>query len=263
MTNTSPIVMLVDDDLDLRRLLTMRLRSAGYRVEAVASGEEVLGRLSKINPSAVITDMKMEGMSGMELFEVIHRRHPSLPIIILTAYGSIPEAVAATRKGVFGYLTKSCNSEELRVHLQQAIRACRLSDSPRDNAFAPACAYSGMVSGSTAMQAVWDQAVRVAETSASTLIQSESGTGKELLAKAIHKASDRHRGPFVAVNCSAIPEPLLESELFGRVKGAFTGAFETRKGLFEGASGGTLFLDEVGGYAAAVSRYIVAGSSGA
>lgn len=238
-------IMVVDDDPGLRELLSIRLVSAGYRVEAVASGEEALGKLPRIDPSAVITDMRMGGMDGMDLFEAINRRHPSLPIIILTAHGTIPDAVTATRKGVFGYFTKPCDSRELLAHLEKAVDVARPPDSvvTRDEG---AVWNADIIGCSMAIRSVLEQAYRVADTPSSVLIQSESGTGKELLARAIHRASDRRGGPFVAVNCSAIPEQLLESELFGHVKGAFTGAFESRKGLFEEADGGTLFLDEVG-----------------
>jgi len=179
------------------------------------------------------------------LFEILHERNPLLPVIILTAHGTIPEAVAAAQRGVFGYLTKPFDSTELMNRVRQAmhIGAAR-GDS---GATAPDGDWRrDIISRSPAMEELLERARRVAGSNASILIQSESGTGKELLARAIHRASPRHDAPFVGVNCSAIPEQLLESELFGHVKGSFTGATHNRKGLFQAAEGGTLFLDEIG-----------------
>jgi two-component system response regulator GlrR len=243
MDRTHAKVLVVDDDPSLCKLLSMRLKTAGYAVETAASGEEALGKLARVHPHAVITDLRMGGMDGMSLFESINHRNPALPVIILTAHGTIPDAVDATNRGVFGYFTKPFDSKELLLHLEKAIGVAN-PQGAEENGKADWC--EEIVSCSRIMDDVLEHAWRAAASGTSILIQSESGTGKELLARAIHKASDRHAGAFVAVNCSAIPEQLLESELFGHVKGAFTGASENRRGLFEEADGGTLFLDEIG-----------------
>ncbi|MGQ0650721.1 MAG: sigma 54-interacting transcriptional regulator [Betaproteobacteria bacterium] len=236
----SQAILLVDDDRDLLQLIAMRLGAAGYAVTAVRSGEAALASLAAARPQLVVTDLRMEGMDGMALFDAIHRDSPSLPVVILTAHGTIPEAVAATRRGVFSFLTKPF---EPKVLLDTVAEAMRLSSPP-----------SGEVEGwraeiitrSPAMEDLLSQARRVAASGASVCVFGASGTGKELLARAIHRASPRAERPFVAVNCGAIPEGLLESELFGHKKGSFTGAVAERRGLFQAADGGTLFLDEVG-----------------
>ncbi len=237
-------ILLVDDDPDLLKLISLRLTSAGYRVRTADSGEAALAALAVVRPGAVITDLRMPGIDGLQLFEAIHRQHPALPVIILTAHGTIPDAVSATQRGVFGFLTKPFDSQEL---LQLVASALRLAgDAPTENSEAAGEWRSGIITRSPQMEDLLRQARLVADSDASVLIYGDSGTGKELLARAIHRASPRGDKPFVAVNCGAIPEPLLESELFGHARGAFSGAVQAHKGLFQAADGGTIFLDEIG-----------------
>src|SRR5207302_9767756 len=237
-------VLLVDDDPDLLKLISLRLTSAGYRVRTADSGETALAALAVARPAAVITDLKMPGIDGLALFDAIHRQHPALPVILLTAHGTIPEAVFATQRGVFGFRTKPFDSQEL---LQKVAAAVRLSGGESEPASQATAEWrSGIITRSPRMEDLLRQARLVADSDASVLIFGESGTGKELLAHAIHRASRRGTRSFVGVNCSAIPEPLLESELFGHARGAFSGAVQAHKGLFLAADGGTIFLDEIG-----------------
>src|SRR6478672_8600956 len=240
MSGETPKVLLVDDDKDLLQLIAMRLTAAGYEVTAVESGEAALASLAVARPQCVVTDLRMHGMDGMALFDAIHRDSPSLPVVILTAHGTIPEAVSATRRGVFSFLTKPF---EPKVLLDTVAEAMRLSSPPTGERESWRV---DMITRSSLMEDLLAQARRVAASDASVCIFGASGTGKELLAKAIHRASPRREAPFVAVNCGAIPEGLLESELFGHKKGSFTGAVADRRGLFQAAQGGTLFLDEIG-----------------
>ncbi len=242
-----PAVLLIDDDASLRRVIEYSLLESGYTVHAAASGEEGLALLAKERCDAVVTDITMPGMSGMEVLARVRAADPGMPVIIITAYGTIESAVEAMRQGAHDYITKPFNRDELRITLERALRLRRLE---RENVELRAAVierhqFAGIIGNSAAMHELLDLAGRVAASDATVLITGESGTGKEVLAKGIHYTGGRSGGPFVAVNCAAIPENLIESELFGHVKGSFTGAVRDREGKFEQADGGTIFLDEI------------------
>ncbi len=242
------VILLIDDDDSLRRVMEFSLTEAGHTVQTAASGEDGLRLFEKGNFDAVITDITMPGMSGMEVLAKVRQRVPTIPVIIITAYGTIESAVEAMKQGAFDYITKPFNRDELRLTLEKAIKMRRLEKENVELRAEVTDRYSfeSIVCSSEKMKEVLDLAGRVAASDASLLITGESGTGKELLAKGVHFNSRRANGPFVAVNCAAIPEALIESELFGHVKGSFTGAVRDKEGKFELADGGTLFLDEIG-----------------
>ena len=210
---------------------------------AVGSAEAALARLAVEMPALVITDVRLPGRDGLALFDDIRSQHAALPVILLTAHGTIPDAVAATAHGAYAYLTKPFDGNVL---LEKVAHALSLTSPTSGPAGKEEAWRAELISRSQRMAELLAEARLVAGTDASVLIQGESGTGKELLARAIHRASPRAKAPFIAVNCGAIPEQLLESELFGHVKGAFTGAVAHRNGLFQAAHSGTLFLDEIG-----------------
>jgi two-component system response regulator GlrR len=243
INKNSAKILIVDDDPSLLRLLSIRLSAAGYQVESAANAKIALGTLQHFIPQVVISDLRMEGMDGMALFEQIRIQHPNIPVVIMTAHGTIPDAINATKQGVFSFLTKPFESQELLETVEQAIH---LQPSSGEEPSEAENWRSNIISRSTIMTSLLQQAKQVASSDFSVLIHSESGTGKELLAKAIHQASNRKDKVFTAINCAAIPEQLLESELFGHCKGAFTGAERNHQGLFQATDGGTLFLDEIG-----------------
>ncbi len=248
-------IVLADDDAELLKLLSIRLSGKGFRVSAVESGERALTLVERDRPDLVITDLRMGGMDGMALFEAIRNQDPSLPVIILTAHATVPDAVEAVHRGVFGYLTKPYDARTLMMQVERALALsgataaapAGISTTPAaESARAQGDWRRGLLTRSQRMESLLSQARLAAESEAAIFIQGESGTGKELLAQAMHLASRRAEGPFIAVNCGAIPENLLESELFGHVKGSFTGATRDHQGLFMAADNGTLFLDEIG-----------------
>ena len=232
-------ILLVDDDPGLLRLLSIRLRAEDYEVEAVESAEKALGVLNRFRPDLVITDLRMDKMDGIELLKELQSRAPGLRVLIITAHGTIPDAVTATQSGAFGFLTKPIDKDELIETVSRAMEVSGPANVDEDWA-------SEIITRNQGLREILAQAKMVAATDARVLVNGESGTGKELLARAIHRASPRSEQPFVAINCSAMAENLLESELFGHEKGAFTGATRSHKGLFQAAEGGTLLLDEIG-----------------
>ena len=242
MSTSRGKILLVDDDADLLRLMSMRVEAAGFQALCAKNADEALLSLRASSPLAVVTDLRMEGMDGLALFEAIHHDNPLLPVIILTAHGTIPDAVGATRRGVFAFLTKPFDGRELIEHIDRAVALGGAQPGSGEHQ-----SWAGdIITQSPIMNVLLDRARRIAETEVSVLILGMSGTGKELLALALHRASKRRSGPFVAINCAAIPETLLESELFGHTRGAFTGAVRDQIGLIQAADGGTLFLDEIG-----------------
>ncbi|MFH1215589.1 MAG: sigma 54-interacting transcriptional regulator [Pseudomonadota bacterium] len=240
-----PRILLVDDDTDLLSLFSIRLQSHGFDVMTAESGEQALSRIPIVNPHLLITDLRMGEMDGMALFDAVHKINSSLPVIVITAHGSIPEAVEATQKGVFSFLTKPVDSQKLLQEINAALTiAGNPAEENEDDKNDDWCRE--IIYKSSSMANLMHKAKLVAQSDAGVLILGESGTGKELLANAIHRASPRASCPFVPVNCAAIPEALLESELFGHAKGSFTGAATNYPGLFKTADTGTLFLDEIG-----------------
>ena len=234
-------LLLVDDDASLLKLLVIRLKAEGFELLTASSAEEALQVLRNNPVDLVLTDLRMEGASGLDLFTQIRHFYPGLPVIIMSAQGTIPEAVSATQMGVFEFLTKPVDKTLLLETIQAALEQ---SGATQAEIFEDWREH--VITRSPLMERILNQVRQVASSEVSVLITGDSGTGKELLARAIHEADTQRRGPLVAINCGALPEQLLESELFGHVKGAFTGAVNEHQGLFRAADGGTLFMDEIG-----------------
>ncbi len=244
-------ILVVDDDESLREFLEILLQKEGYRVVTAATGEEALERLDEEDVSLVISDIRMPGMDGVSLLKAIKGRWPEIPVVLITAFASMDSAVDAMKEGAWDYLTKPFRIEELREILERALEAAdsaKTVEAPEKGGETGEKVHrlDEMVARSPAMLKLFQLIPRIAATSSSVLITGETGTGKELAARAIHNLGPRRDRPFVVVNCGGIPENLLESELFGYAKGAFTGATHEKKGLFETAHTGTIFLDEIG-----------------
>ncbi len=248
MTEPKPRVLVVDDRLEMAEMLADGLADHGYDPVPIASSRDALARLEAERVDALVTDLRMPEIDGIELLASSRRLDPQRPVIVMTAYGAIDTAIESIRQGAYHYLTKPFRLEELVIFLGRALdesrvrrEAAALRVTLRER-FSP----EGVIAKSRAMREVLDVVERIAATDAPVLLTGETGTGKGVIARTIHGESPRASGPFVTVNCAALPESLLESELFGHVKGAFTGATHDRQGLFAEASGGTLLLDEIG-----------------
>jgi two-component system response regulator AtoC len=241
-------VLVVDDDRDMCEFIAAGLAKRGFAIEWRTSADEAFTLMQSEEFDVVISDLNLRGMSGIELCERIAANRPDIPVVVITAFGSLETAVQAIRAGAYDFITKPFQTDVLRLTLERAIqhRALRQEVTRLRRAVAEAQGFEGLLGTSEPMRRVYDLLDRVAETDATVLITGESGTGKELVARALHGRSRRKQGPFVALNCAAMPEPLLESELFGHAKGAFTDAKAARTGLFLQANGGVLFLDEIG-----------------
>jgi two-component system NtrC family response regulator len=244
----TPRILVVDDDESLRRVTQVQLEQAGFSTQTAADGNEALAALQKAPAQLVITDLKMPGMSGLELLRRIRADYPEVVVVVITAYGTVESAVEAMRAGAYDYITKPVHPEELELVSKRALQHLQLLEENRAlrSSLDAKYGFESIIGRSRSLLYVLDMAARAAQTDATVLIHGETGTGKELLAKAVHFNSSRREKPFVTINSGAIPKDLLESELFGHVKGSFTGAVAHRTGKVETADGGTLFLDEIG-----------------
>ncbi len=247
MGETSGSILVVDDDVEMRELLRDVLTDRGHRVGLAQDGKEALKAMSEGDYPVVLTDLRMVGMAGSELLSEIKKTYPDTNVIVMTAFGTVESAIEAMKLGAYDYLTKPVKTDEVVLTIEKALReaALRREVNTLRRAVHKEYSFHQILGKSKSMQEIFELIRRVAESTTNVLITGESGTGKELAAKAIHYNSPRREGPFVPVNCAAIPEPLLESELFGHVRGSFTDAKVDKRGLFEEASGGTLFLDEI------------------
>src|SRR5579884_301384 len=241
-------ILVVDDDESLRRVTQVQLEQAGFRTATAPDGTEAMNVLQKEPVDLVITDLKMPGISGLELLKRIRTEYPDISVVMLTAFGTIDTAVEAMKAGAYDYITKPVHADELELVVRRSLEHLQLLVDNRllRSSLDAKYGFENIIGQSKSLLYVLDMASRAAQTDATVLIHGETGTGKELLAKAVHFNSRRREKPFVTINCGAIPKDLLESELFGHVKGSFTGAVAHRKGKVESADGGTLFLDEIG-----------------
>lgn len=241
-------ILVVDDDLHVRRSIALILTQEGYEVEECESGEEAVGAIEKATYDIVICDLRLQVLDGMEVLRRTKQMHPDTEVLMMTAFGTIDSAVAAMREGAYDYIPKPVKREELALTVAKALERHALKSKIRhlERSVKDKFGFENIIAVNPAMLAVMHTAAAVAETDSTILISGESGTGKELIAGAIHNQSAYRHAAFVTVNCGALPEQLLESELFGHVKGAFTGAITSKRGLVEAAHNGTLFLDEIG-----------------
>jgi len=241
-------ILVIDDDDSLRRVLEYNLQQEGYLVVSAASGEQGLRLFAEEKPALVITDLKMPGIDGLQVLKSVKAQSPETLVLVITAFGAIDTAVEVMKLGAYDYITKPFNRDQLKLTVRKALEVTNLTEENRQLKadLAGRSESKSIIGSSAAMEKVFEVVRRVADTEATVLVTGESGTGKELVARSIHALSSRRGGPFVAINCAAIPRDLLESELFGHVKGAFTGAIKDKLGKFQQADGGTLFLDEVG-----------------
>ena len=241
-------ILVVDDDRSLRQFLSIMLKRVGYDVRVAASGREGLTAMTRDPADVVLTDLTMEGIDGMGVLRGVRENWPNTEVVMITAHGTTENAVAAMKQGAYDYICKPFNTDELKLVLQKvfAQRAIRVENTNLRALLKDRFGYGSMVGRAQSMLGVYDLMDRVKDTPISVLITGESGTGKELVARALHFEGERRERPFRSINCGAIPENLIESELFGYVKGAFTGAEKDHEGLFMSADGGTLFLDEIG-----------------
>jgi nitrogen regulation protein NR(I) len=246
-------ILVVDDEANLRRVLAAQLGRDGYEVHTAEDGEAALALLKEHHIDLVISDLRMPKLGGMDLLRAALREDPTLPVVILTAHGTVDTAVEALKSGAFDFITKPFDQDEVRLIVQKALRTRALAardasrqDPSHSGVPVPSGVRFGIIGSSDAIQALYQVIDKVADTPTTVLVTGESGTGKELVARALHEHSSRAGGPFIKVNCAAIPKDLMESELFGYEKGAFTGAVSSKPGRFELADGGTLFLDEIG-----------------
>ena len=235
-------ILITDDEPNIRRILQVAFEKSGMIPTVAESGEAALGMLSQGSFDCLLTDVTMPGLSGYELLREAQRLHPSMPVIVMTAFGTIPEAIQAIRDGAHEFVTKPFDLEALKRIVESSLRQRPLQATAKNRS----CAKSDIIATSSAMREVLRLVDQVADSKATVMIGGESGVGKEVVARALHTRSNRAACPFVAVSCAALPETLLESELFGYEKGAFTGANGSKPGRFENADGGTLFLDEIG-----------------
>lgn len=241
-------ILVVDDELSMREFLTILLEREGYRVESVESAEAAIAKLQDVAFDLVISDVNMPGLSGIDLLTQLNRQNQETSVLLVTAYSTAEKAVEAMKLGAYDYIAKPFKVEEIKVLVKNALalKILQKENQRLQQEVIERHSYSGIIGKSKPMQQLYQLIEKVAASSATVQIHGESGTGKELVAKAIHYNSPRKARPFIAINCSAIPETLMESELFGFRRGAFTGAVQDKAGLFEQADGGTLFLDEIG-----------------